>query len=379
MLGIGEREDSYSVNILYRKYTICQMTPRGTLTPRKMYTRKVQVVGNGTIVVSLPREWIKKHNIGRKLNQIDEVKMEMIESGELVLHPPRVSYGLKPSKAVIRLQDTASRELMDELIVSAYLDGYSRIVIRSNKRITLALRTHLEKLTSAILNGYEVLGETERTVIIQGIMPLQAFDFERFFISFQARVEVLFKQVITYFRTNASEEESLEKIHHFETVLDRNYFLLLRALYAVANNPSLAQELKIHTWELLDFHIVLLACERIGDLLEEIALLRASISTNVNLGKVSKPLLDDLEKVQDFYTKAMIAFRRKDPDLASKLKKIHRERKTRVDNRWDDLIRLAIETDPTVLVIQHLLEKLVAYSSQIANAAINRHRKLLAN
>ncbi len=354
------------------------MSFKKNLIPRKMYTRKVQIVGNGTVVVSLPREWIRKHNVGKQADQIDEVRMEAIESGELVIHPPRVSYGLKPSKAVIRLQDTVSRELMDELIVSAYLDGYSRIIIRSNKKITLALRTHLEKLTSAILNGYEVLGETEKAVVIQGIMPLHAFDFERFFISFQARVEVLFKQVINYFKVTATENETLEKIHHFETVLDRNFFLLLRALYAIANNPSLAQELKIHTWELLDFHTVLLACERIGDLLEEIALLRASISSSLDLDELTKPILEDLELVQDFYTKAMIAFRRKDPELASRLKRIHRERKAQADNRWDEIIRIASETDPTMLVIQHLLEKLIAYSSQIASAAINRHRKLLA-
>ncbi len=342
--------------------------------------RKVQIVGKGTIVISLPKKWAERFNVGKGKGKHDRVKLEILDSGDIIIKPPKADekIGITPSKAIIACEQVKSNQHLAQLIVAAYLNGYEQIRIISKKSIKIETRNFVERLTSAVLNGYEVLEETEKTITIQGIMHLQAFNFPNFFKSYQTRIEVMIKDLITFISSEKKEnrEEIFQRIKHYNVVLNRNYFLLLRALYGGINDLSVARTIGIEAWEILDYYSVIFVAKRIGEIIYDIATALKNEFFDESKNTVKINLIENLEVGKERFVQLMKAFQNKNHSLASKIYSEYSSYKIESMNKWKRLIQIS-DLKPEEIEALQLVRKLRGYIYQIALFAINRSRKKL--
>ena len=77
--------------------------------------RKLQVTGGSTVIVSLPKEWIKANNLGKG----DFVNLEELASGDLRLS----SIQSKASKKVATIDCCEHMTGLRDLMIGAYLSG----------------------------------------------------------------------------------------------------------------------------------------------------------------------------------------------------------------------------------------------------------------
>ena len=101
---------------------ICQSSQGAMLVKlAKSDMRKLQVTGGSTVIVSLPKDWIKSNNLGKG----DFVSIEELSSGDLRLS----SNQSEISKKVITIDCCKHKIALGDLMLGAYLSGADVIKI----------------------------------------------------------------------------------------------------------------------------------------------------------------------------------------------------------------------------------------------------------
>ena len=97
--------------------------------------RKLQKVGGATYTISLPKSWVEGHGLNRGAELV--VKEE--ENGLVILpHEARRSEKVVDSDSPIMFRE----------ILTAYLSGYDKIVVRSKGRIGSRRKKEIKKTKS---------------------------------------------------------------------------------------------------------------------------------------------------------------------------------------------------------------------------------------
>src|SRR5208337_385478 len=123
-----------------------------------METRKVQVTGGTTLIVSLPKSWVNKVN----LNAGDEVALKPLSDGSLSIrtrNSPDVHHG-----KVILIEGKDGDNLVRE-IIAAYIAGFTSIELKANK--ILSKQRDTVRRTVNMLIGPEITEETLEKIVLQ--------------------------------------------------------------------------------------------------------------------------------------------------------------------------------------------------------------------
>ena len=109
-------------------------------------TRKLQITGGSTYVISLPKKWVTQN----RLEKGSPLLIRQEENGSLEVLPPEIA---RPEKSEEALITVGPEDNSDEIIrktVSVYLLGYNIIHIRAKnqKEILSTQRSDLKTLCS---------------------------------------------------------------------------------------------------------------------------------------------------------------------------------------------------------------------------------------
>src|SRR5215467_3333440 len=129
-------------------------------------------MGEGTILVSLPKSWVKKNGIKKG----DDISVEELSAGKLMVKP--LERGEDPQK-VIEIEypgDDFSQVTND--ITGAYLLGFDVIRVVGNRVISREDRAGL-KATIGRLVGLEIMDEDSKKMTVQFLLEPTAIIPER--------------------------------------------------------------------------------------------------------------------------------------------------------------------------------------------------------
>jgi len=113
-------------------------------------TRKVQVSGGSTFIVSLPKDWIKEMGIKPK----DALGFIKQQDGTLLV-TPQISQGGKISTREFVYDSPPHEHLLRDLI-AAYMIGYDSISVTVKKRMDADTRKIIRKFTQTVI-GPEIV------------------------------------------------------------------------------------------------------------------------------------------------------------------------------------------------------------------------------
>ncbi len=214
--------------------------------------RKIQQTPTGTFFVCLPRDWAKLH----KLQKGTQINIEVTDGGKLLVDP---AYDVEqqPKTVTLNITPYLSRE-----IVGRYLLGYDIICIESKERIDPAVR-NIVKSTANSLAGLMIVEETTSMMMLQCLMQQPFTSPEKILQRNQASAARMIRDAASSFIN--LDVDLAKNVIERDVENNKFYFLLVRILRTIIQNPRLSEKFRITPIECLDYRLAASIIEAIGD------------------------------------------------------------------------------------------------------------------
>jgi len=333
--------------------------------PSRGETRKVQLTGGSTLVVSLPRDWVKSVGIKPK----DEVYLvPQTDMSLLVTHRTVIE---KSSESVIEIPAHMDEDEVLRTFIAYYIAGFDvvRLKFRANlPEIRLRLKLHIRDK----LIGVEIVEETIDTILTQCLhghfdLPVKKA---------QSRMGILASSMqLDAVKTLISGDVALAKeIIERDNEVDRFSHFIARQLNLAVHNRVIIQEIGLATaQDCMNYRLMVKSIERIADHAVQIA----GSTILMDRRKISPPILEHIQKLSkltnEMYENALRSVHSKSTKIANetipKLRYVLREEdlatqgliSSRMDNEGVVSLRLAIES----------LRRIAEYSVDICEIVVN--------
>ncbi len=260
-----------------------------------MELRKVQRTNSGTFFVSLPKTWAERVGLdkGAVLAVSESVEGRLCLDHQCDAERKPLSVVLKPTP------------YLDREIVGEYLLGCDIIRVEAKDCISPEERV-LIKQASGRLVGLEIVEEDHARIVLQCLLEPAAFPPEKILrreyniaSSMHRDAARAFLEGDVYLAKNvvARDDE-----------VNRLYFLLVRILRTIVQNPSLSEKLEIRSIDCLDYRMCASLVETIGDRAVEIACKALKLKDAKASGEVSRLIAKFHSIVFEAQEKAVRAF-----------------------------------------------------------------------
>ena len=114
--------------------------------------RKLQLTGGSTMIVSLPKTWVK----GNRLDKGDVVSIEELASGDLRISPMQG----KDAKTCVSIDCCSLTVGLVDLLIGAYLSGTNTIEVNCDQKIPRSVRNNIRDFLRDT-RGMEIEDDTE--------------------------------------------------------------------------------------------------------------------------------------------------------------------------------------------------------------------------
>lgn len=327
-----------------------------------METRKVQITGGATFMVTLPKDWAE----AQKLHAGAPVELHPHDPDLLIIRPSR---DRQPTCGVLQIDHKAGDALM-RAFISMYVAGFDIIKVRG-ERITPDQRQTIRKITQALI-GPEIMEESRESMVIHNMLNLAELSapktLERIFLMAHGMLTDALRALIEH------DAELARDIAARDEDVDRLYLMLSRQLRIALSDLLAEKTLGVTRVQLFDCHTVARQLERVADHAVKIANVTTSLEEKL-------PAADALRKVGE-QVAALLADavralgipaldRMPDPDLASQVI----DGGPGIDERLMRAAKLLRDLDPqAALLIGIALDsigRVKDYSINIAETALN--------
>jgi phosphate uptake regulator len=217
-----------------------------------MDLRKIQKTSSGTFFVCLPKAWAEKNGLDRGTH----VSITETADGTLVINP-KYDVERNPQVAVI-----TPSPLLDRLIIEKYLLGYDIIQVEAKDRISPLDRERV-KHASTQLVGLEIVEENHSKIVMQCLLEPSTFPPQKILRREYSIVSGVHRDAVTALLEG--DQELAKNVVARDNEVNRLYFLLVRILRTVIQNPGLSEKLGILPIDCLDYRLAASLVESIGD------------------------------------------------------------------------------------------------------------------
>jgi phosphate uptake regulator len=282
-----------------------------------MDSRRIQLVGNRSYALSLPKEWV----INNKLKNKDPLFIEQTGNNELIIRKSGFESSEK-REIIINLEDIKN---INEFIVFCYVRNVDKIRILTKK-------SDYEKivLIRKILNyleGYDITHEDEKAIEISFLFN----DINVNLNNIMRRMIYLLK-----FMTTSLINKDSKNIEETEKSIDKLYHLSKRILFACITSQKLRADNKIRSTEELFFlKEIVRKIERIGDVIYSMQNLKITYKDSNTINEIILILeyMLDKNKIDDAKTNLnSIKILVKDKAINQKIHKIQELCKDATEN-----------------------------------------------
>lgn len=321
--------------------------------------RRVQRTSSGTFFVCLPKSWAQRCNLKRGV----VVGISEGANGKLVID---AKYGseLLPKTVILEPGPLLGRE-----IVANYLLGVDVIRVQGRERIGFEVREAVKSTVSGLI-GLEIVEEDKSGIVLQCLLEPSGFPPEKILRRAYAIAAGMHRDVVNAFVEG--EIQLAKSVIARDNESNRLYFLLVRILRTIIQNPSLSEKLGVGPIECLDYRLVASLVEAMGDECVRMAQKTVELKgakPDKELGK----LFTDFQAVCfEAHEKALTAFLTADIDLAEKV----RDMRKIIEKEFTCIEGLAqaqsIDVVPRILAIASFLRQMYEHSVDISDLAVPR-------
>ena len=316
-----------------------------------METRKVQITGKSTYILTLPKKWVTKSVIGAG----SPVSLSYQEDGSLLISPPITRNPTTCKKLVMK-------ESADELkrnVIGTYIMGNCQFLEINGIGERQEVKNGIKELCKVLI-GFEIVEVTGSRVLIQDILDTEEFTIEAGFKRMSSLVFLMLNDLLDIQR--ARNPETIRDIIARDEDVDKIFFLLSKLFISRLNLKKTSTSDRLRLIEAFYYRLAAGELEAIGDLIVKIThdLERVNFSDE-EADKVLELGLFTQQFIQD----SVNSLRRLDLELANNVLK---EKET-FDAKL--LVLNGLATEPALEIITDSFSRIKDYARNIAELTID--------
>jgi phosphate uptake regulator len=273
-------------------------------------------------------------------------------------------YGAEPSPrtAVLEPGPHLGRE-----IIGKYLLGFDVVRVEGRERLGFEVREAVKNTVSHLV-GLEIVEEDHSGIVLQCLLEPSGFPPEKILRRGYAIAAGMHRDVVNAFVEG--DVQLAKSVMARDDEGNRLYFLLVRILRTIIQNPSLSEKLGVGPIECLDYRLAASLVEAIGD-----ECVRAAQKTvelgGLNLSRSLGKLFMGLQAVCfEAHGEALNAFLSGNINLAEKV----RSTRDRVEKEFANIEELAqaqsLDVVPQILAVASFLRQIYEHSVDISDLAV---------
>jgi len=319
--------------------------------------RKVQQTPGGTYFVCLPKSWAEKSGLERGA----VVAISVTTDGKLLVD---AKYGVEPSPrtAILKPGSYLGRE-----IVGKYLLGYDIMRVEGKDRIGFEVRDTVKNAVSRLI-GLEIVEEDYSCIVLQCLLEPSGFPPEKILRRGYAIAAGMHRDVANAFV--GGDVQLARSVMARDDESNRLYFLLVRILRTIVQNPSLSEKLGVSPIECLDYRLVASLVEAIADECVRIASKTVELKGEKLGEELIKHFTDFHLSCFGAHENALKAFLNGDIALAEKV----REMRGEIEKEFAGIEEFAgarsLDVVPQMLAAASFLRQIYEHSVDIADLAV---------
>jgi len=330
-------------------------------------TRKLQVTGGSTYVLSLPKWWVTQNGLGKGSSLL--IRQE--ENGLLTVLPPDIGKTEKNEDAIIKVSPEDNSEALIRKTVATYLLGYNIIHIRAKdkKEILSTQRSAIKTFARNMLVGTEIVIDTSTDLKLQVLLSYSELSVPSALRRMSIIASSMHKDAITALKNLNYQLASDVRATDYE--VNRFHLYIIRQLIMAIQNPRIITEIGlIKPKDCLGYRLITKMVERTADHATNIA----------KYVQVLKKHLDEefLQTIQAMNEVAISSFEtsieslfRRDYELAESViakanKIVSLEKKALLSSKEGE-----IEEATNIRLVIESVRRIAEYSMDIAEVVLN--------
>jgi phosphate uptake regulator len=257
-------------------------------------------MGRGTILVSLPKDWVRKNGIRKGA----DLSVEELSPRKLMVRPYDGAEEEQRQLVITHAGGDFAQVVND--ITGAYLLGYDLIKVVGAKMITREERQYIRD-TMKRLVGLEVLDEDSRRITLQFLLEPTAITPENIVRRMSGLLDGMLKDTADALATEDSKLLAL--VSERDDEVDRLYFLLVRATRAAIVRAEVAERYGLSPVDLLDYRVLATFLESAGDAVSELSVKFRESPVRKDLAREYSRCVAKLKAMNDLATQGFLSRR----------------------------------------------------------------------
>ncbi|MBN1214714.1 MAG: phosphate uptake regulator PhoU [Candidatus Lokiarchaeota archaeon] len=246
-------------------------------------TRKVQVTGGSSYIISLPKPWIRKNNIEKN----DTIGILPQPDGNLLITPKINSEDIIKSKEIV-VDDFNDYNFLFRILIGSYIMGFSKIIIKSSKKFEPFIRDCVIEFTQIAI-GPEIVEETNTFILIKDLLNPKEMPFDKTIKRMYILADSMIEDSIKALR--AKNKELAEEVIKRDNDIDRLHWLIGRQSNIVLRDIILSQKMGISLEDANHYQLMSRLLERIADHAVNIA---KNVLIDIEKNLITKELIEKI-------------------------------------------------------------------------------------
>jgi phosphate uptake regulator len=281
--------------------------------------------------------------------------------GKLLIDP---KHGTEPSPRIVTLKPGP---FLGREIIGNYLLGFDIIRVEGKERISFEARDTVKNAVSRLI-GLEIVEEDYSGIVLQCLLEPSGFPPEKILRRGYAIAAGMHRDVANAFVDG--DVQLARSVMARDDEGNRLYFLLVRILRTIIQNPSLSEKLGVSPIECLDYRLVASLVEGIGDDCVRVALKTVELK-GAKLDQDLRKLFTSFHMICfEAHENALTAFLASDMVLAEKVGST----RDKIEKGFADIEELAraqsLDLVPQILAGASFLRQIYEHSVDIADLAV---------
>lgn len=330
-------------------------------------TRRLQLSGGSTFIISLPKNWIDDF----KLNVGENVTIIKNSNRSITLFPGDSQQSQEKTHAEILTSQKDTSESIRRKIIATYLGGYKTIQIKSKgMRIQPEHTKVIRELVRTSMIGTEIVESSSESIIIQILTRLPELSFETALRRMYLMASNMHREAIESLSTG--DISHADEVVRMDDEVDRFSLYMRRNLTLAVQNANVLLDMGLQRpSDCLGYRAVIGRIERVADHASLIAKRVKFLD-----GMIESKLIKKISKISDnsllVFENAITALIKRDFELAEKvaedIKKVIEEEK-----KFMSGIKESTKNSTVIRFVLEDIRRTAEYSSDIAEVAIDEN------
>ncbi len=336
--------------------------------------RRIMALGRSSMVISLPKNWMQLN----ELKKGDVVSFAIQRDRSLAIYPA-AKRKAPPKEITLRIGQNEEETLVTQKIIGSFLNGYSGITLISDKIFSVPQRKVIRNIAGRLY--MRIMESDSKGVYLQTLMDESKASLEQAIQRMQLISHSMCEDVFTALK---NRDVALAKsVFSLDDDVDHFAFFILRLLRNAAQDPILANELRVDPLDCMDHQTLVYRIEHAADYTADIA--RHMIMMEGSHLQIPDDVLELMvtagTEAVDLYVKAAEAFFSKDVPFSVEILK-NQKRIEKLDQEIASRAftgkQKSAELVCAICSIRDNIKRIADTAANIAELAVNRAFKVTA-